>query len=88
MYLQSVMRKPSILSTPPPAHREPSPSLHGAKRAEPRAGTLLFDTCRIGVVLRAVLLVETRIRTEGLDIAITRSRSRGEDETAVLVAPR
>jgi two-component system sensor histidine kinase AlgZ len=61
MYLQSVMRKPSILSTPPPAHREPSPSLHGAKRAEPRAGTLLFDTCRIGVVLRAVLLVEAVI---------------------------
>jgi hypothetical protein len=38
--------------------------------------------------LDAVLLVETRIRTEGLDIAINRSRSRGEDETAVLVTPR
>ena len=33
----------------------------------------------------AVLLVETRIRTEGLDIAINRARSRGEDEAAVLV---
>jgi hypothetical protein len=33
----------------------------------------------------AVLLVETRIRTEGLDIAIGRARSRGEDEAAVLV---
>ncbi|MFC7534080.1 hypothetical protein [Actinoplanes sp. GCM10030250] len=38
--------------------------------------------------LDAVLLVETRIRTEGLDIAINRSRSRGEDDAAVLVAPR
>jgi len=35
--------------------------------------------------MSAVLLVETRIRTEGLDIAINRARSRGEDEAAVLV---
>jgi len=33
----------------------------------------------------AVLLVETRIRSEGLDIAISRARSRGEDDAAVLV---
>jgi hypothetical protein len=33
----------------------------------------------------AVLLLETRIRTEGLDIAISRARSRGEDEAAALV---
>ena len=32
----------------------------------------------------AVLLVETRIRTEGLDIAIGRARSRGEDPAATL----
>jgi hypothetical protein len=35
--------------------------------------------------LDAVLLLETRVRTEGLDIAVGRSRSRGEDGTAVLV---
>lgn len=33
----------------------------------------------------AVLLLETRIRTEGLDIAIGRARSRGEDDAAPLV---
>lgn len=33
----------------------------------------------------AVLLLETRIRTEGLDIAIGRARSRGEDDAAALV---
>jgi hypothetical protein len=33
----------------------------------------------------AVLLVEIRVRTEGLDIALARARSRGENETAVLV---
>jgi len=33
----------------------------------------------------AVLLLETRIRTEGLDIAISRARSRGEDDAAPLV---
>ncbi|GIF02573.1 hypothetical protein [Actinoplanes siamensis] len=38
--------------------------------------------------LDAVLLVEARIRTEGLDIALNRSRARGEDETAVLVTAR
>ena len=36
----------------------------------------------------AVLLVDTRIRSEGLDIAINRARSRGEDEAAVLVSQR
>ena len=36
----------------------------------------------------AVLLVETRIRTEGLDIAIGRARSRGEDDSAALVYAR
>jgi hypothetical protein len=36
----------------------------------------------------AVLLVETRIRTEGLDIAVGRARSRGEDDAAALVHPR
>ena len=36
----------------------------------------------------AVLLLETRIRTEGLDIAIGRARSRGEDDSAVLVYAR
>ena len=35
--------------------------------------------------LDAVLLLETRIRTEGLDITINRARSRGEDDTAPLV---
>jgi hypothetical protein len=33
----------------------------------------------------AMLLVEARIRSEGLDIAISRARSRGEDEAAALV---
>ncbi|WP_433726184.1 hypothetical protein ACQP2Y_08690 [Actinoplanes sp. CA-051413] len=36
----------------------------------------------------AVLLLETRIRTEGLDIAIGRARSRGEDDSAALVYAR
>lgn len=36
----------------------------------------------------AVLLVEIRIRTEGLDIAIGRARSRGEDDSATLVHTR
>jgi hypothetical protein len=35
----------------------------------------------------AVLLVESRVRSEGLDIAIGRARSRGEDESAVLAQP-
>ncbi|MFI5933132.1 hypothetical protein [Actinoplanes sp. NPDC051494] len=36
----------------------------------------------------AVLVLETRIRTEGLDIAISRARSRGEDPaTALTYAP-
>jgi hypothetical protein len=38
--------------------------------------------------LDAVLLVEARIRVEGLDIALRRSRARGEDESAMLVAGR
>ncbi|WP_203817905.1 hypothetical protein [Paractinoplanes ferrugineus] len=38
--------------------------------------------------LDAVLLVESRIRTEGLDIGVRRSRARGEDETAMLGAGR
>ncbi|BCJ39574.1 hypothetical protein GCM10010168_92470 [Actinoplanes ianthinogenes] len=38
--------------------------------------------------LDAVLLVEARIRTEGLDIALNRSRARGEDEAAMLVVAR
>ncbi|WP_221320438.1 hypothetical protein [Actinoplanes sp. L3-i22] len=38
--------------------------------------------------LDAVLLVEARIRTEGLDIALNRSRARGEDEAATLVDAR
>ncbi|BCJ51330.1 hypothetical protein Asp14428_28050 [Actinoplanes sp. NBRC 14428] len=33
----------------------------------------------------AVLLLETRIRTEGLDIAVSRARSRGDDPAAALV---
>lgn len=36
----------------------------------------------------AVLLLETRIRTEGLDIAVGRARSRGEDDFATLVYVR
>jgi len=36
----------------------------------------------------AVLLLETRIRTEGLDIAIGRARGRGEDDSAALVHAR
>jgi hypothetical protein len=36
----------------------------------------------------AVLLVESRIRAEGLDIALDRAHSRGEDATAVLVHHR
>ncbi|MEV0899449.1 hypothetical protein [Actinoplanes sp. NPDC049802] len=35
--------------------------------------------------LDAVLVVETRIRTEGLDIAVGRARGRGEDGTAALL---
>ena len=35
--------------------------------------------------LGAVLLLEVRVRTEGLDIAITRTRSRGGDDAAPLV---
>ncbi len=38
--------------------------------------------------LDAVLLIEARIRTEGLDIALNRSRARGEDEAETLVAAR
>lgn len=38
--------------------------------------------------LDAVLLVEARIRTEGLDIVLSRVRARGEDEAAILVASR
>jgi hypothetical protein len=33
----------------------------------------------------AVLLLDTRIRSEGLDISIARARARGEDDAAVLV---
>ncbi|GAA2561570.1 hypothetical protein GCM10010435_36730 [Winogradskya consettensis] len=33
----------------------------------------------------AVLVLETRIRTEGLDIAVSRARSRGEDPAVALV---
>ena len=33
----------------------------------------------------AVLLLEVRVRTEGLDIAISRTRSRGGDDAAPLV---
>lgn len=36
----------------------------------------------------AVVLLETRIRTEGLDIAVGRARSRGEDDAAALVHTR
>jgi hypothetical protein len=36
----------------------------------------------------AVLRGETRIRTEGLDIAVGRARSRGEDDSAALVHAR
>lgn len=38
--------------------------------------------------LDAVLVAETRIRTEGLDIAVGRARSRGEDGTAALVVAK
>ncbi|MEU4428702.1 hypothetical protein AB0F81_49520 [Actinoplanes sp. NPDC024001] len=38
--------------------------------------------------LDAVLLVEIRIRTEGLDIALGRRRARGEDEAAGLAVAR
>ncbi|GAA2706931.1 hypothetical protein [Actinoplanes palleronii] len=38
--------------------------------------------------LDAVLLVEARIRTEGLDIVLGRARARGEDDAAALVAGR
>jgi hypothetical protein len=38
--------------------------------------------------LDAVLLVEARIRTEGLDIAVRRSRARGEDDRTMLGAGR
>ncbi|AGZ39999.1 hypothetical protein [Actinoplanes friuliensis] len=36
----------------------------------------------------AVLLLETRIRTEGLDLAISRARARGEDDADPLVYAR
>jgi len=45
--------------------------MHGAKRAGPRAGTLLFDTCQVGVVLRAVLLVEAAVAATILFVAST-----------------
>jgi two-component system sensor histidine kinase AlgZ len=45
--------------------------MHGAKRAGPRAGTLLFDTCQVGVVLRAVLLVEAAVAATMLFVAST-----------------
>ena len=35
--------------------------------------------------LGAVLLLDVRVRTEGLDIAIVRTRSRGGDDAAPLV---
>ncbi|SDS96566.1 hypothetical protein [Actinoplanes derwentensis] len=38
--------------------------------------------------LNAVLLLEIRIRTEGLDIAVNRARSRGTDPAAALVVKR
>ncbi|GAA4969192.1 hypothetical protein [Actinoplanes utahensis] len=38
--------------------------------------------------LAAVLLLEIRIRTEGLDIAVNRARSRGADAAAALVVTR
>ncbi|WP_052311673.1 MULTISPECIES: hypothetical protein [unclassified Actinoplanes] len=38
--------------------------------------------------LDAVLLVDARIRTEGLDIALHRARARGEDDAAVVAGAR
>jgi two-component system sensor histidine kinase AlgZ len=71
MYQQSVMRKPSILSTTPPIRRDPSPSARGKKGDAPRPGALLFDACEIGVVLRAVLLVEAVVAVVMLFLAPT-----------------
>ncbi|HUD33645.1 MAG TPA: histidine kinase, partial [Variovorax sp.] len=45
--------------------------MRGAKRIAPRAGTLLFETCQIGVVLRAVLLVEAVVAVVVLFLAPT-----------------
>jgi two-component system sensor histidine kinase AlgZ len=69
MYLQSVMRKPSILSTPSPVPREPSPAVAGAKRVPARPANLLFDVCHVGAVLRAVLLVEAVVAVVALFLA-------------------
>ena len=71
MYQQSVMRKPSILSTTPPIRRDPSPSARGKKGDAPRPGALLFDACEIGVVLRAVLLVEATVAVVALFLTST-----------------
>ena len=71
MYLQSVMRKPPILSATSPAPPRTSPPGQGAKGAAPRAGSLLFDACHIGVVLRAVLLVEATVAVVALFLTST-----------------
>jgi two-component system sensor histidine kinase AlgZ len=54
----SVMRDPSILSATPSTPPGVSRSAHAADRASVRSDAILFDTCAVGVVLRAVLLVE------------------------------
>ena len=56
--------------------------IHGVPIAWALANTVAYASL---ACVDAVLLVETRIRTEGLDIALNRARSRGEDEAAVLV---
>jgi hypothetical protein len=54
------------------------------------AAFALADTAAYATLacVDAVLLVETRIRTEGLDIALSRAASRGDDAAAVLGQPR
>jgi hypothetical protein len=51
------------------------------------AGWALADTVAYAALacLGAVLLLDVRVRTEGLDIAISRARSRGGDDAAPLV---
>src|SRR4051812_24192395 len=70
----SVMRNPSILSATPSSsatsHAAPSPaSSPGRVRSPARLGTVRFDACQIGVVLRAVLFVEVVVAVASLFLA-------------------
>lgn len=63
----SLMRNPSILSAAPSS----STPMQAGVRAPLRAGSVVFDACQIGVVLRAVLFVETVVAIVALFLAPT-----------------